>query len=191
MTRHGVVFPECKCVNATKYCSGGKLSTQNLDRKPTTLKPKPQTRDHVDQALLHASQWLYVTRNIRTCARLAWEGMQAEEGCGLGMGGCGLRFVHCGGCGFGFGVLELKCGVPSTRESGFTGVPRSQENALPQDPAVGSSLGPYDGPRGGTVSHERGTPAGFRVEGIRVSGIGLMCVRQGLRMCARRRGGAG
>jgi hypothetical protein len=31
-------------------------------------------------------------------------------------------------------------------------------NRLPQDPTVGLCLGPYCGPRGGTVSSERGTP---------------------------------
>ena len=38
------------------------------------------------------------------------------------------------------------------------GVPRSQETAFPQDPAVGLCLGPFGGPRGGAVSYERGTP---------------------------------
>ncbi|KAJ1478951.1 hypothetical protein T484DRAFT_2910247 [Baffinella frigidus] len=39
-----------------------------------------------------------------------------------------------------------------------TGGPRSVESASPWDPTVGLCLGPYGGPRGGVVSHERGTP---------------------------------
>ena len=41
---------------------------------------------------------------------------------------------------------------------GFTGVPRAQQTASPQDPTAGLCLGPYGGPRGWAVSYERGTP---------------------------------
>jgi hypothetical protein len=41
-----------------------------------------------------------------------------------------------------------------------TGVPRSQKNVPPQDPTVALRLGPYGGPKGWAVSHERGTPVG-------------------------------
>ena len=61
------------------------------------------------------------------------------------------------------GLASLKpCSAKAAREglvsaSGYdacccgTGVPRSQENASPQDPTVGLCLGPYGGPRGGGV----------------------------------------
>ena len=38
-----------------------------------------------------------------------------------------------------------------------TGVPRSQKSALSKDPTVELCLEPYDGPRGGAVSCERGS----------------------------------
>ena len=41
----------------------------------------------------------------------------------------------------------------------LTGVPRSQENAPPQVPTAGLCVGPYGGPRGKAVPHERGIPA--------------------------------
>ena len=40
-----------------------------------------------------------------------------------------------------------------------TGVHRSEETALPQDPTVGLCPGPYNGSKGGgAVSYERDTP---------------------------------
>ena len=39
----------------------------------------------------------------------------------------------------------------------LTGVPRSYENAPPEDPKGGLCLGPYDGPGEGWGSYEQGT----------------------------------
>ena len=41
-------------------------------------------------------------------------------------------------------------GIRLGKGVGVTGVPRPEETAPPQDPAVGVCLGPYGGPRGGS-----------------------------------------